>query len=223
LTYGLLNLTHRDGHEDLKALDPRRRYEVRLQLNECGQQIGAGNRLRLALSTAYWPIVWPSPEPVTLTVSTGVSRLELPVRPPRPEDEGLREFEPAENAPALRRTPLRPAETRIEMRKDIRTGYVEMERYQDDGLVHIEDFGWDYGSSARRVYSIVADDPLSAEVRIHWQKEFGREGFHVKIDARTQMHVTRTDFLIDATLDAFEGGVRVFSNEWRCRIPRDHL
>ena len=93
LTYGILNLTHRDGHEDLKPLEPGKRYTVRIRMNECGQRIGSGNRLRLAISTAYWPIVWPSPELVTLTVAAGVSSLELPVRPPRSEDAGLRPFE----------------------------------------------------------------------------------------------------------------------------------
>ncbi|MBA3520507.1 MAG: peptidase S15, partial [Rhizobiales bacterium] len=223
LTYGILNLTHRDGHEDLKSLEPGGRYNVRLQMNECGQRIGAGNRLRLAISTAYWPIVWPSPEPVTLTIATGASSLELPVRPPRAEDEELRPFEPAENAPALRRMIVRTGDSRIEVRRDLRTGRVETERYTDDGLVRIEDFGWEYGASARRVYSIHPDDPLSPEVRIHWRKEFGRDGFHVHIDAHTQMQATRTEFLIIGKLDAYEGDEQVFSREWTCRIPRDHV
>ena len=39
-----------------------------------GQLVPAGHRLRLALSTAYWPWAWPSPEPVTLTVHAGRCR-----------------------------------------------------------------------------------------------------------------------------------------------------
>jgi putative CocE/NonD family hydrolase len=221
LTYAILNLTHRDGHEDPKPLEPGRRYEVRLQMNECGQRIGIGNRLRLAISTAYWPIVWPSPEPVTLTVTTGASALELPVRPPRPEDADLGPFEPAEHAPPLRRSVVRPGASSIELRKNIRTGRVDLERYQDDGILRIDDFDWNYGAAAQRVYSIEPGDPLSAEVRIHWRKEFGRGDFHVHADARTEMRATQTEFLITGTLEAYERQERVFSREWRCRIPRD--
>ena len=223
LTYGILNLTHRDGHEVLKPLEPGRSYKVRLQLNEFGQRVGAGNRLRLAISTSYWPIVWPSPEPVTLTVLTGRSSLSLPVRPPNEADGQLRPFEPAENAPALRQSVLRPGESRIEVRKDLRSGRVVTERYQDDGRVRIDASGWEHGSSAHRLYSIKPDNPLSPDVRIHWRKEFGREGFAVSIEARTHMRVTADEFLISGKLDAFEGDEQVFSREWDCCIPRDNV
>ena len=53
ISYGLLNLTHRDGHEDLKPLEPGRRYKVRIHERVRRQRIGAGNRLRLAISSAY--------------------------------------------------------------------------------------------------------------------------------------------------------------------------
>jgi hypothetical protein len=223
LSYGILNLTHRDGHEELKPLEPGRRYSVRLKLNDCGERIGVGNRLRLALSTAYWPIVWPSPEPVALTIMTGASSLELPVRPPRAEDRQLEPFEPAEHAPPLRRTVVRPAESRIEVKKDVRAGHTSVERYQDDGLLRVEDFGWEHGTRGLRIYSIKPDDPLSAEARIHWQKDYGRDDFRIHVDARTHMTVTRADFLIRGTLEAYEGDELVFSKEWNCRIPRDHV
>jgi putative CocE/NonD family hydrolase len=223
LSYGILNLTHREGHEDLKLLEPGKRYQVEVRLNECGQRISPGSRLRLAISSAYWPIVWPSPEPVTLNLIAGASWLDLPVRPPRAEDADVPAFEPAAAAAKLRTSLVRPGGRKIEVSKDVLTGRVTVERFQDDGLVRVEDFDWEYGNSAHRVYSILPDDPLSAEARIRWQKEFGRGDFRIRIDARTQMRVTRSDFLIEGTLDAFESEARVFSREWSCRIPRDHV
>jgi hypothetical protein len=41
----------------------------------------AGNRIRLAVSESLWPLVWPSPRVATLTLTHGVSSLELPIRP----------------------------------------------------------------------------------------------------------------------------------------------
>ena len=64
---------------------PRRRWcrakpmQVALQLDDIAYRVPAGHRLRLAISTTYWPMVWPSPEPVSLTLSGGDA--DLPLRP----------------------------------------------------------------------------------------------------------------------------------------------
>ena len=79
-TMGLLNLTHRDSHEEPRALEPGRSYDVEVPLTFTSMRLKAGNRLRVALSENFWPLVWPSPKIATLTVTTGVSTLVLPVR-----------------------------------------------------------------------------------------------------------------------------------------------
>ncbi len=80
ITRGFLNLTHRSGHEELEELVPGQRYTVEVKLNSIACSVPAGHRLRLAVSTSYWPWIWPSPQRVRLSVHTGSqSRLELPV------------------------------------------------------------------------------------------------------------------------------------------------
>ena len=61
VSYGILNLAHRDGHETPAPLVPGRRYQVRIQLNDAGAVFPAGHRIRVALSTTYWPMIWPAP------------------------------------------------------------------------------------------------------------------------------------------------------------------
>ena len=95
VSYGLLNLTHRDGHEDPAPLEPGERVRVRLQLNDLAHAFPPGHRIRLSLSTSYWPIAWPSPEAAILSIRTGESRLSLPVRTPHDKVASL---------PAFRRT-----------------------------------------------------------------------------------------------------------------------
>ncbi len=82
VTYGLLNLTHRDGHANPTPLVPGQLYDVAIDLSLIAHRFKKGNRIRLSLSESLWPLVWPSPEIVTLTVVQGASSLDLPVRPP---------------------------------------------------------------------------------------------------------------------------------------------
>ena len=65
------------------ALEPRRSYDVEVPLTFMSQRLQAGNRLRVALSENFWPLVWPSPRIATFTIQTGISSLVLPVRPPQ--------------------------------------------------------------------------------------------------------------------------------------------
>jgi hypothetical protein len=83
-------------------LVPGERYRVRLQLNDCGATFPAGHCIRLALSTAYWPMVWPAPHDATVTILGGA--LDLPARPPRPQDASLPSLPAAETATPVRDT-----------------------------------------------------------------------------------------------------------------------
>src|SRR5262249_40498287 len=54
VSYGLLNLCHRDSHEFPTALEPHAWYRVRVNLNDIAHRFSAGHRIRVALSTSYW-------------------------------------------------------------------------------------------------------------------------------------------------------------------------
>ena len=98
-----------------------------------------------------------------------------------------------------------------------------VDEFSDSGLVRIPEFDWEYAAASRRLFSIRPDDPLSACADITWKKEYGRGDFRIRIETRTLMRVTKTDLLLTATLDAYEGEARAFSKEWDLAIPRDHL
>ena len=55
VTYGVLNLSHRDGHAAPAPLEPGRRYAVSVQLNDIAHAFPAGHRIRIALSSTYPP------------------------------------------------------------------------------------------------------------------------------------------------------------------------
>ena len=72
--------------------------QVRVRMNTLGHQVKAGHRLRLALAASYWPMVWPSAA-APPRVTTGVSRLVLPVWTPQSMPVAFDEPECAEPAP----------------------------------------------------------------------------------------------------------------------------
>ncbi len=221
VSYGLLNLTHRESHEHPAPLQPGRRYRVRLPLNDVAQAFPPGHRIRLALSTAYWPIAWPPPEPVTLTLYAGASALTLPVRPPDPADAALPPLPPLETPPPLATTVYEPARTERVIRHDVSSDDVTLEWVQDSGRHRFDDIDLTVHTVATDRYTIRPDDPLSARVEIAWRVQLARGDWRVETRTRTVLTATKSTFELAATLEAFEGDDAVHSERWERSIPRD--
>jgi putative CocE/NonD family hydrolase len=221
VSYGVLNLTHRDSHAHPTPLQPGRRYRVRVQLNDLGQAFPPGHRIRLALSTAYWPTVWPAPEPVTLTLFTGASALTLPVRPPDPADATLPSLPRVETGPPLAVTALEPARTERRVHHDALTGEATLDWIQDSGRHRYEDIDLTMHTIAADRFTIRPDDPLAARAEVAWTVRLARGDWQVETRTRTVLTATKDRFELTATLEAFEGGAPVHTERWDRSIPRD--
>ena len=220
VTYGLLNLTHRESHEHPEALEPGRRYRVRVQMNDIAHRFEAGRRLRVAISTSWWPRAWPSPEPVTLTLSAGSSILVLPVREPRESDATLPDFPEPEAAKPSPHSSEVPYQRGRSIHFDAETGELMVDVIKDRGRFHVEGPDLTYSGAGRDRISIVGEDPLSARHEASYRITFEREGWNVRTETRSVMTCTKEEFLISATLDAYEDDTRVFTRSWDGRVPR---
>jgi hypothetical protein len=220
VSYGPLNLTHRDSHEHPAALEPGKRYTVRVQLNDAAHAFAAGHRIRLSLSNAFWPILWPSPEASTLSVFTGASALELPVRTPREDDGRLPAFPEPEGAEPLARTYLRRPQSRRTVEHDVGTGETVIDVLEDAGLARLDKLGLEIDFVQRETFRIRPTDPNSAVIDIAYSIAIGRGEWRTRTETRTVMRSTPAEFLISATLDAYEGEKRLVSREWDRRIAR---
>ncbi len=224
LTYGLLNLTHREGHAEARVLEPGRRYRVQLQLNDLGERVPTGWRLRLALSNAWFPLVWPSPEATTVTVFTGNALLTLPVRPARAEDARLPQFAPPSIPPSLVTTTVRSGCDIRRVETDVASGETVKIVERDSGrtlIPELDDLEIALGGRARS--SIRPDDPLSARIETTGKAELGRGDWQVAIETRSILTATAGDFLVELSLEALENGRRVFHRTWRQAIPRQGI
>jgi len=226
VTYGLLNLTHRNGHEQPAPLVPGQRYRVRVKLNDVAYAFPRGHRLRVSISTGYWPVAWPSPEPVTLTLYTGASRLALPVRPPDPADDALREFDKPEQAPPLEHETLLHSRFKRTIERNLATNetlyhiFSDGDEFEGASLARLKAINLELGTAMDRHFTIEETNPLSAAFEIRQATLFRRGPWSVRVDTRARMTSTKEAFRIVAELKASEGNEVVFSRQWDRKIPR---
>jgi uncharacterized protein len=224
VSYQVLNLTHRDGDEQPSALEPGRSYDVLVTLNACGHRFLPGHRIRLALASAYWPMVWPAPYAATLCVHTQGSALELPVRAGRARDEVR--FEPPAHGP---RTPVTVVAPGIVRRCSLQdavgggTTYVTegIGGVFGEGILRFEAVDVELGHSLKRELTIEDDDPLSARYLLTQSYEMGRDGWRTRIDTRAQMRSDLGHFYLTGALTARLNGEVVAEREWDVTIARD--
>ena len=221
VSWGMLNLTHRDSHEFPTPLQPGQRYRVTVQLNVCGHRIAAGHRWRISLTPTYVRHAWPSPRPVTLTVYCGENtRLGLPVRAPSPVDAALAEFPPPETAAPIAAEPLRTGSSRKTISHDLVDGWTEMRFEDDGGRLRYTGSGMEVDDAVTEIYRVRDGDPLSLRVEIERRLELRRDDWRVRVETRGAMTADATHFHLSHHLDAYEGDTRVSSRSSTKVIPR---
>ncbi len=221
VSYGVLNLAHRDGHADPQPLPPGVAVRVRVQLNDCAHLFPAGNRVRLALSTAYWPLLWPSPRSASLLL--GECRLLLPRRAPVQADADLPALAEPQAATALHRHVLREPETYRRVTRDQFTGRNVAEARDDTGRYVIEATGLEYELFSIDRFAVQPGDPLSAEGDVGFEMHLGRGAWQTHATTRTVLRASETEFHVEAWLEARHGEATVASRHWKLSIPRHHV
>ena len=222
-TYGVLNLSHRYGHENLQQMAPGERTRVRVQLNDTAYAFLPGHRLRIAVSTTYWPMVWPSPEAVTLSVWPARSWLALPVRPPRPGDEDLAVDTDPETGPPADITQVTPGRWERTIHTDVMAGETIVTNISDPGLVRLNNLDLAFRMAAQDVVGVREGDPLSCWAESRRTSEQIRGDWHIRLEGRIRLTSTASDFRLVGDFEAFDGDQSVFTQHRDATIPRDHV
>ncbi len=223
VTWGVLNLSHAHGHEEPSSMTPGETVTIRLKLNDCAHAFVAGHRIRVAISTNYFPVVWPAPEAFTLSLAGGAgSRLMLPVRPLGGDDDPRVEFDEPEMAPLPDITVLVPPSSSRRVERDVASGEQVMRLVEDGGVCRLEAIDMECADGTRFEYRITKDDPLSARAVWHWWSRRSRGDWDVGVRVRMEIRSSADTWHVASDLEAFEGDQRIFSRSWNHDIPRDH-
>jgi uncharacterized protein len=185
-------------------------------LDQCAYSVPSGHRLRIAVSNAYWPMIWPSPEPARLDLSAAT--LKLPLRPLAQGDNVT--FPTPEAATPWATETVRAANSERRVDRDEKTGIVTLSIVDDFGEVRDLEHGLANGSIARETWAIHPDNPLSASGKTHWTQTLSRNGWSVRTETSAEMRSDAQSFMVNAKIEAYEGEKLLFERNFEERIPR---
>ena len=229
ISYGMLNLTHRARHARADPLVPGNWMPVNLQLDDLGHRIVPGHRIRLALSTTYWPMLWPSPEPVLLSVRVGTARLTLPQRPYTDKDDTLPPFEAPIAAPGITYRNIEPLEMHRSVAIDLTTNEMVHTLTSDGGefggaaLAALDEIDLELSYHQTKRFRIIEGDPLSAQAAYNQTAMLRREDWQVHLACDISLTATSDEFHVTCRFVAHDGDEIALQREWSVPVPRGLL
>lgn len=221
LARGLLNLTRRRSFAEPEPVVPGEVMAVAIPLAATGARVPAGQRLRVAVAGVAFPVAWPPPAPVALTLfhdPRRPSRLRLPTPAgwsPATEDLGTGSLD----AGAARHVP----------------GIADAWRVERDDLAGtttlVSEFGGGHRFPERGGLLFAVDERFRIRVHDDWAHAAAEGsaayrvawpgGPTVTADGRLEVASDAVAFTVTARVTASEDGSVVFDRTWEERIPRD--
>ncbi|WP_330603609.1 CocE/NonD family hydrolase [Mogibacterium timidum] len=225
VSYGLMNLTHLEGHEKVVYLKKGEKYRATVKLDVCGHRFPQGHRIRVSIANSFWPMIWPSPELATLKLDLSTARFTLPIFSGE-DTEG-----PSEKVYSAPLTPMTTLSEGIVERK------IEYDLVNDswisitngvggvfgEGVYRFDDIGTIVEHNLKRELTLSNKDPLSAKYRIIQKMRNGRDGWLTDCDIDVTQTSDKEYFYITGFMDASINGEHVFHREYNSKIPRNGI
>ena len=220
---GILNLTHRGSHADPQPLEPGVVAEVRIAMRATAHRFAAGHRIRLAVASSMWPVVWPSPERAVYALhlggsAGGAARLVLPVLP---ADHEAAVVPPFKTTPAGLRDigSYRGEPPTWQVTEDVIEGSVTV-RTSEFGEATLPDGRTTLYTGEALEMTARDDDPAHARMHNEVVYRLREEGSEIRIEANGTIRTTATDFHMNVGLRVTLGGAPFFERGWLETIPR---
>ncbi len=219
VSWGVLNLAHRNGNENPEPMIPGETETIEIDLNECGYQFLPGHKIRVAISTNYWPMIIPPPENVSARIILGAdTSISLPVR------SGCDQIEIAEpenkNPLPVYKTHRAP-ESRRWVETDLQSGETHYQTIDDTGEDEMPDHGLCSRHYHHECWTIRANDPLSCKATSEYICWMRRGDWSIRTESESSFNCDSENFHIEAAVTAYESDIQVNQRHWKKAIKRD--
>jgi len=221
ITGALRNGTQRFSRTNPQAIVPGQKFELAFPLHFTTWTFAPGHRIRMVVTNAQFPMIWPTPYKMTtkLMVGDGATAIDLPVASPS-----------ALPMPAL--LPTQPSEPRPGRRElgpsDLQPGPFKFERDASGHVTATAHEGTSYevngttvATNYRTVFELDDRNPAAMEYRAEGKYDIKHDGRDMVMSQVTLIRSDARYFHVSVVRRAIQDGVELKSREWREDIPRD--
>jgi uncharacterized protein len=221
------NGAHRESARNPRPLEPGRRVSLDIEMHFTSWVFPKGHRIRLSVSNAQWPMIWPTPYAMTTSLylgGTDPTKLLLPVVPAAPRPT------PAFLPPSDERAKL-PEFASLD--DGTTSGYGEISSIDRNPQRHTtrvvatnasaSRYPWGEERNTEKI-THEADDlhPEATSVRGEYKTTVSLKNRTLIWKSQVQMRSDREKLYFSSMRRLLQDGVLVREKRWNDTIPRDH-
>ena len=218
VSWGVLNLAHRESNEYPCVMIPGEDEIVTITLDECGYRFSQGHKIRISISTAYWPMIMPPPEAICADIELGENSYIC--LPQRQGNDRHQVNEPESRKPMPDFPMLTEEDYKRQVTRDLHNNKTHFHVYDDTGETEIPKHGMRSRHTHDETWSISPDDPLSSTAVSEYVCYMSRGDWNIRTVSNSSLRCDRENYYLDATVEAFHGDELVNSRSWKKTIKR---
>ena len=218
ISYSVLNLEMRDGTDNPQVVVTDEAMSLCIKLDDTGYQIPTGHRLRLAISSAYFPLIWPAAQEAKLTLDLTSASLSLPLH----DRSGVisRDLGQGYVCTVNETKEIRPEKHSRTTETDAADGRVTTLIDDDFGEFTFVDHNLTVAQSCTEKHTILPHDPHSAYSECRWHSHQSRPGWDIDVYTHLEVTCDADYFYLDSSLEALENGVQVHQQQYQEKVSR---
>jgi len=219
--YAIKNLILNQNGEKAEQPDINKPLSVALDFPNTAYRFAKGHQIRIAISSSYWPIIWPSPTAAKLTLNLTNSAFSLPVRKQTTSNNEVNFIAPLnpEELPTNHEVIAAPQLERwLETNPD--AGQHGTHWRQPFYCVYHPDINLRFGFEIDARHEINFDDPNSAVSHFQYTLYFSRDDWEVRVTSSAECRSSTTNFHLQGNLEIIENDKTIFKRQWTPTVPR---
>ena len=217
ITFGILNLNQIKGKKINYKIKANKKYKVIINLNHTGYEFKKNNKIRISISTSYWPMAWPLHEKFKLKIYLKNSFVELPKRIGLVKDNSFKKAE--QSKPLSFNQIIKPRRVR-QITKNIESEDVIYSIKDFFGKIKLKDANLITENFTSQKYFLNENDPLSAKAQYDFQHFFQRSKWLIDIKGLVILTCDKKYFYLETNIIAKYNHLNFFKKNKIYKILR---
>ncbi|MGI9319214.1 MAG: CocE/NonD family hydrolase [bacterium] len=220
VAYGVRNLALNDGLNEPLAGGTEEVVSCHLDFHNTAYQFETGHRIRLALSSTYWPMIWPSPVSANIMLTLSEMELQLPLRTAITDDTAISFADPVNpNTSASHVSVAEPPLTRS-VGTETHSSRHSVAWHQPRRCIHFPDIDLNFETNSKARHTIEDKPPYKPSTDYEQELRYYREGWDIRIIGTARLCSTDTTYQLKGSVKVFENDQLIFERGWDPEIRR---